>query len=446
MRPKLHFTPTNNWMNDPNGFIYYKGLYHLFYQYFPYDVKWGTMHWGHKVSKDLIHWEDKGIALYPSKDFDRNGCFSGSAIEVDQKMYLYYTAIIYTKINPDNIHVSGETSLASQAMFISEDGIHFSPDTKRVVVPTFDVSSTLGHFNNTRDPKVWKENDTYYMAVGSQYPYNDTMKGQVLIYTSQDALQWKYTNRLVNPSIDSNMWECPDIFKIDNHRILIMSPENTLKDGINYPSHGTWSFIEFDDKTCDAKMISEPQYLDYGLDLYAPTSTLDEYGNRTLIAWLRMSEAVDEEWIGMFTLPRVISVKNDHVYFSVHPHVDRLFNEEVNEFIDNEPLKISIDLKEDSYINIGGYEIRYKDGCIHTNRENVFTHEGKLFNKKSCIGKKFSTPILKDGYHIDIYVDYHVIEIYVNNGEYVLTNIVYNMGNDIEYKNVDNVKIFKADV
>ena len=113
MRPKLHFTPIKNWMNDPNGFIYFKGYYHLFYQHFPYDVKWGTMHWGHKISKDFIHWEDKGIALYPSKDFDRNGCFSGSAIEVNNKMYLYYTAVVYTKLNPDNIHVSGDSFLAS---------------------------------------------------------------------------------------------------------------------------------------------------------------------------------------------------------------------------------------------------------------------------------------------------------------------------------------------
>ena len=85
-RPQLHFTPRDHWMNDPNGLIYFNGEYHLFYQYFPYENAWGTMHWGHSVSTDLVHWKDLGIALYPSKPYDRNGVFSGSAIEIDHQM------------------------------------------------------------------------------------------------------------------------------------------------------------------------------------------------------------------------------------------------------------------------------------------------------------------------------------------------------------------------
>ena len=80
---QIHLKAPNNWINDPNGFIYYKGQYHLFYQYFPYAPQWGTMHWGHAVSDDLVNWEHCGIALYPTKWADRNGCFSGSAVELD---------------------------------------------------------------------------------------------------------------------------------------------------------------------------------------------------------------------------------------------------------------------------------------------------------------------------------------------------------------------------
>ena len=87
-RPAFHLTPRVGWMNDPNGFIYYKGMYHLFYQCFPYGPRWGRMHWGHVVSKDLVNWEEQGIALFPSKTDDRSGCFSGSAIEEDGKMQL----------------------------------------------------------------------------------------------------------------------------------------------------------------------------------------------------------------------------------------------------------------------------------------------------------------------------------------------------------------------
>ena len=78
MKNRLHVKAPGNWVNDPNGMIYYKGQYHLFYQHFPYAPRWGTMHWGHAVSPDLIHWEHVGVALFPSLSEDQNGCFSGS--------------------------------------------------------------------------------------------------------------------------------------------------------------------------------------------------------------------------------------------------------------------------------------------------------------------------------------------------------------------------------
>ena len=90
---KIHLKAPDNWVNDPNGFIYYKGYYHIFYQYFPYAPRWGTMHWGHAVSKDLVTWEHRGIALFPTKKEDQNGCFSGSAIEKDGTMHLVYTGV-----------------------------------------------------------------------------------------------------------------------------------------------------------------------------------------------------------------------------------------------------------------------------------------------------------------------------------------------------------------
>ena len=99
----IHLKAPGNWINDPNGFIYYKGNYHLFYQYFPYAPSWGTMHWGHAVSKDLVSWEHLGVALFPTKYEDQNGCFSGSAVEYDGKMYLYYTGVHYNKPDPNNI-------------------------------------------------------------------------------------------------------------------------------------------------------------------------------------------------------------------------------------------------------------------------------------------------------------------------------------------------------
>lgn len=119
----INLKAPGNWINDPNGFIYYKGKYHLFYQYFPYAPIWGTMHWGHAISEDMVNWEHIGIALFPTKDYDRNGVFSGSALEIDGKLNLYYTAARYVDENIDNIHVSGGKIYQSQAMISSKDGM-----------------------------------------------------------------------------------------------------------------------------------------------------------------------------------------------------------------------------------------------------------------------------------------------------------------------------------
>ena len=129
---KIHFKAPNCWINDPNGFIWYQGQYHLFYQCFPYAPQWGRMHWGHAVSKDLVNWEEKGIALYPTKTDDRSGCFSGSAVEQDGTMYLYYTGVNYLEEDPENVnHCRNDQFLSAQMMISSADGITLITFKKR---------------------------------------------------------------------------------------------------------------------------------------------------------------------------------------------------------------------------------------------------------------------------------------------------------------------------
>lgn len=159
----LHLKSPANWINDPNGFIYYKGKYHLFYQHFPYAPIWGTMHWGHAVSEDLVHWEHKKIALFPTKSYDRNGVFSGSAIEKDEKLYFYYSAVRYLEQDEENIHLSKNDQFeTSQAMLISEDGEKFDNwNGKKQIIPVI-RDEEIADARDTRDPKVWKEDEKYY--------------------------------------------------------------------------------------------------------------------------------------------------------------------------------------------------------------------------------------------------------------------------------------------
>ena len=196
-RPVFHFTPPSNWMNDPNGLIYFGGKYHMFYQHFPYATKWGTMHWGHAVSDDMVSWEYLPIALFPTKSYDRDGVFSGGAIEKDDKMYLYYTAVKYLEVSDEDttVALNGQFE-ASQAMLISDDGYSFDnfEGKKQIIKPIADKK--IGDRINTRDPKVWKFRDKYYMILGSKIMEfgKDTYTPRVLFYVSNDAVNWQYIN------------------------------------------------------------------------------------------------------------------------------------------------------------------------------------------------------------------------------------------------------------
>ena len=132
MKNRLHVKAPGNWVNDPNGMIYYKGQYHLFYQHFPYAPRWGTMHWGHAVSPDLIHWEHVGVALFPSLSEDQNGCFSGSAVEENGVMHLFYTGVHYNQVNPKDIHQCLDQDFTSAQLHLTE---------------TFRLQSILSHLH-----------------------------------------------------------------------------------------------------------------------------------------------------------------------------------------------------------------------------------------------------------------------------------------------------------
>lgn len=427
--PQLHFIPKDHWMNDPNGFIYYQGYYHLFYQYFPYENKWGTMHWGHKISKDLLHWKDLGIALYPSKTFDQNGCFSGTAVEIDGKMYIYYSATVYDGFMGDDIHRQAKDAFHScQALIISDDGFTFDNNKKQIVVPTVEKSNRYGHYVHTRDPKVFKKDDIYYMLLGTKYLKENASKytGEVLVYQSKNAIDFELISTIEDDSI-GNMWECPDYFEVDNQGILTISPEHYFEKGNGYVSIAAYMPVTFE-KGQPIK-TGECQLLDLGKDLYACQSNFDKDGIVTQIGWMRMPiPEKDNQWIGMYACPRVFHYQNNHLYTQPHPNFKAAFNTQCDDFNASEARKIEVKLEKNCGINIGGYQITYlEDGCLEVNRTQVFPNiEG--------IDKVIKTPSL-DHCHLEIYTDLHIIEIFINDGYYVLSHIVYDMNDKITTNN-----------
>ncbi|MGN1166486.1 MAG: glycoside hydrolase family 32 protein [Lachnospiraceae bacterium] len=430
----IHLKAPGNWINDPNGFIYYKGEYHLFYQYFPYAPRWGTMHWGHAVSKDLVSWKHKGVALFPTKHDDQNGCFSGSAIEYNGKMYVYYTGVRYDTPDPDNIHMAlHDQFVSSQMMIVSDDGFSFDNfNSKKTIISPIE-DEKVGDKAHTRDPKVWRGKDAWYMLLGSK---GEDENGKILIYKSEDLKEWTFVNSASKKMQFGNMWECPDYFETEGEKILVFSPMKFLNDGKNYADHAVCMKVEFDEDTCKMILPEKYQFLDYGLDLYAPQSTVDEEGRRVIIAWMRMPEAVEGKWNGMFCIPRVVEVKNGHIYFRVHPNVENRFTRQIQDVkeANQAGYKVSFDIEDGETVDIGGYKISRKGNKIYTDRSEVFV-------RQSDYRTQFESPEVREGYHLDVYVDSNLIEVFINNGEYVISNIVYGLKQEINTECEEKLEI-----
>ncbi len=439
----LHLRAPGNWINDPNGFIYYKGKYHLFYQYFPYAPVWGTMHWGHAVSEDLVHWEHLGIALFPTKAYDQNGVFSGSAIDKDGRLYLYYSAVRYLETDAENIHVAPNDHYeTSQAMIVSEDGYHFDNwKDKRKIIPVVMDEETANRAH-TRDPKVWKDGEHYYMVLGSTYKEQG---GRVLFYRSKDAVEWEYVNQCRSSSF-GRILECPDLFEANGEYVFIGSPMSVTEDGLEYAHQAMCTLADYDASTCEMTLKQEMQLIDHGMDLYAPQTNIDRDGRRVMIAWMRMPKEVENPeslpWRGMMCLPRVIEVENGQICFRVHPEVEKYFDKEAEQLPDEihpshndipvqmyypegsydipcpMPYRLKAVLKEGQELDIGGYRLWIEDDRVRADRSRVY---------KGIEGYRLTgnTPKLGGRYELDIFVDHNLIETFVNGGQYVLSHVVY---------------------
>lgn len=431
---KIHLKAPGNWINDPNGFIYYKGKYHLFYQHFPYAPVWGTMHWGHAVSEDLVNWEHKGIALYPTKYEDQNGCFSGSAIEHEGKMFLYYTGVHYHQPNPENIHLCMMDDFESAQMMIhSEDGFHFNNlEDKKVILPALEDPGT-GDRTHTRDPKVWRGKDAWYMMLGTMA---EEKKGKLLFLKSEDLYHWQLANSTKSSHDLGWMWECPDYFETEGGEVLMLSAMGILKEGEKEQNQVICMPVKFEEETCEMKLAESFQFMDYGLDLYAPQSNLDAEGRRVLVAWARMPKAVNGKWNGMFCIPRVVERKGSHIYFRVHPNIEKQFTRQIADVKEAAPqgYRVSLDLEDGESINIGGHQILRKGNQILTDRSEVYEADEKSRTQ-------FATPEVKEGFHLDIYVDENLIEVFVNNGEYVISNVVYGLKKELAAEISGNVEL-----
>ena len=310
-KPAFHVAAPVGWINDPNGFSWYQGQIHLFYQYHPYTTEWGPMHWGHSVSDDMIHWKNMPSVLAPDQEYDKRGCFSGSATEKDGKHVLIYTGVSNVQMENGSIQ-----ERQNQCIAYGDGEIYVKSPQNPVI--TGDMLPADCSKIDFRDPKVWKKGKNYYLIVGNK---NSEQKGQVVLFSSKNLEKWKFETVLAENSTGQigTMWECPDFFELDGTHFLICSPQNMKAQ--KYEFHNGNNSVYFSGKYNETEHTFQkeaPKSLDYGLDFYAPQTTKLPDGRRILIAWMKSWDACvipdGQKWQGMMTLPRELRYMNGRLY------------------------------------------------------------------------------------------------------------------------------------
>lgn len=424
-RDQFHLMPPVGLINDPNGLIQFKGTYHIFYQWNPFETEHGIKFWGHYSTKDFLKWTIEPIALSPDEWYDKNGCYSGSAVEHDEKLYLFYTG---------NVKGSNDERLTYQCMAISEDGIQFDKKGPLIYLPE-------GYTSHFRDPKVWKANDSWYMILGAQ---NSKLEGNAILYKSDNLIDWKFLGSIAGSGMNGlgefgYMWECPDLFTLGGVDVLLVSPQGLPEQGILYNNEFQSVYflgkMDYSVNKFEHQTFTE---LDRGFDFYAPQTMLDDKGRRILIAWLGMSDefqayqpTIGKNWLHMLTIPRELKLVDGLLYQTPIEELTQLRAQQLTDkSIElNEGQKVkwhtddckALELKLDMISDTKGlFEMSIQDNIkiIYNSIKSTMTLERWNFKgtgkeRRHCILKKLS--------NLHIFIDSSSIEIFVNDGEEVFT-------------------------
>lgn len=306
--PKFHVTGGIGWINDPNGFAPYQGEYHLFYQYHPYDVKWGPMHWGHVKTKDFIRWERLPVAMAPDADYDKDGCFSGGAVEMPDGQHL----LMYTGVRNVRRRNGKVESFQTQCIAIG-DGVNYEKYEGNPVIRSEDLPEG-GSVHDFRDPKIWRENGMYYCVIGNR---TEDTSGTILMYRSEDAKHWEFVNKVASCHNQyGKMWECPDFFSLDGKDVLMTSPQEMRSIGLEFhPGNANICIIGTFDREINHMLRENVQAVDYGLDFYAMQTLQALDGRRIMIAWMQNWETCgshlqNQRFLGQMTLPRELFIRD----------------------------------------------------------------------------------------------------------------------------------------
>jgi beta-fructofuranosidase len=439
-RQRYHFMPRAGWMNDPNGCIWFEGKYHLFYQHNPFAPKWGAMHWGHAISSDLVHWEHCPIALAPSEPYDdhaEGGVFSGSAIDDDGTLKVFYTATTNY----------GLGFVQSQCLAVSPNGgTSFEKYSENPVIQAPPDGTSL----DFRDPKVLKHKDKWYMVLGASLGGGAWHGGEgcMHMFASKNLIDWEYCGIIARSDGKfGTMWECPDLFPLDGKWVLTFSP---MFNGRHRSMYMVGN-MDFENAVFSPEHYGD---LDYGMEYYALQTLIDDGGRVNHIAWQNGWDWMEgwkdfgptdkEGWCGCAAIPRVLRLdEKNRIRQEPIPELRALRNEKTfrSEFIvDTQRLELLmpdsvcyemelvIDLNktdaERLLIDLRAHEAHYTRLMIDC-MNNTLVFDRNQSDGHSC--GRFQCPLAfeDDRWVLRIFSDTSSLEMFCDNGLTTMSNTVY---------------------
>ena len=427
-RQRFHIEPPDGWLNDPNGLSFYKGEYHVYFQYSPIAPDGHTPRgWGHYHGSDLMHMTYDRAVMMPDIPEDSHGVYSGSAIENDGVLHIFYTGNV--KMIGDYDYVKAGRG-ANVIHVTTTDGSKMSE--KQVLLRNSDYPDFCSC--HVRDPKVWKEGDAWKMVLGARTLDDE---GCVLVYESDDLITWKYTGKVYKEGY-GYMWECPDYFEIDGKGFLSTCPQGMPHYETKWQNLNESGYFPVQGKLEDSVLGDFTEW-DMGFDFYAPQTFLDPQGRRILIGWLGMDNkaygnaTTDLGWQHCLTIPRVVTIAPNGKhrqqpiaeFDELKSNARRQSSGQTAEY----PLPFELDGEPADSFSIT------LDGKL----ELDFDKEKKLFtmkftDEKYGCGRTVRNAEIDNVRNIRVIADMSSIEVYINDGETVMSTRIYPDNDSVKLK------------
>ena len=418
-RPAWHVSPPRGLLNDPNGFVYHDGQYHLFYQWYPYACVHKDKHWVHLTSPDLINWSWQSVALTPSDWFDSHGVFSGHALSHNDELMLFYTG--NTRIGEQRERHT------TQCLAVSKDGVNFEKQGPVILAPPPGVTEHI------RDPKILKKGNEWIMLLGAQ---TTEMNGRIAVYRSSDLKEWQF-DALYGDEFGhlGYMWECPDMFDLGAQTYVVLGPQGIE----SFSSHNT---IEHHNGIAKAiwsdeegLTLSDFEHLDYGFDFYAPQSLQTPDGRRVMCGWMGLPDEIDQPstdsgWVHQLTTMREMSVKNGRLIQWPIEELSKLVESEhnvalSNSLFDAESKSYDLTLTLEWGMSLNLFEGAGHKVVLHANKASkcLVLDRSQTLNRANDTVRELA--LTSEKIALRILADTSSIEVFVNGGEAVMTSRVF---------------------